>query len=293
LSYCIRRFFRLYPAVLFSIAFALATALFIYPIAQTWRLHNTDWIFNTFTDALAHKSPRFIFLNLALIHNDLNSPLWTIRVEFICSLLLPFVILIVRNNIGVLVAMTLASGYIFWKVFDLDLTYNLLGILGYLFPFLLGYMISVYTPSLALLSRKNTEYLLSGLALGLFAACVLKSYLAVCCILALALAVLVPCNNIRIRNFLESNPLQFLGKISFSFYLLNTPIILCIYTAMSYLTPKILIINNGFIPGLIIFIISVTVTIPISALSERFVEVPFNNMGHRLSKLCITGAFPS
>jgi peptidoglycan/LPS O-acetylase OafA/YrhL len=45
--------------------------------------------------------------------------------------------------------------------------------------------------------------------------------------------------------------------------------------------------HHPFFKGLLLFVASVGVALPLSALTERFIERPFNLLGHRISNFML------
>lgn len=81
----------------------------------------------------------------------------------------------------------------------------------------------------------------------------------------------------KIFNFLTSKPIQFLGKISYSFYLINVPILYLIWGIIDkyVANPGA---NNHFW-GIGAGFLAVIISMPLSYLSERFVEQPGVKLG--------------
>lgn len=83
--------------------------------------------------------------------------------------------------------------------------------------------------------------------------------------------------------FRDSTLLRFMGRISYSFYLLH-PLTLTIFWQM----PQVLetVLRAGYPPWFVVlamFLISAVITLPLAALSYRFVERPFVRIGSRLT----------
>jgi peptidoglycan/LPS O-acetylase OafA/YrhL len=102
-------------------------------------------------------------------------------------------------------------------------------------------------------------------------------------VLGVILLVLIPCQWPFLRKTLESPPLRFLGRISYSFYLLHFPIMLLTCGLLASRHLSFLICGNRFVSTLILFVISVSITLLIGHFSERLVEAPWNRLARELS----------
>jgi peptidoglycan/LPS O-acetylase OafA/YrhL len=125
---------------------------------------------------------------------------------------------------------------------------------------------------------------LLGIVLWLFSIRDHFDYISESVILGGILLILIPCNWPGLLNLLNSRPLHFLGMISFSFYLINLPLLLLSYAVLGRCVPKVLTLQPGIISALILFALSIAVTVPIAALFRSFVELPFNRIGHLLAR---------
>jgi peptidoglycan/LPS O-acetylase OafA/YrhL len=74
----------------------------------------------------------------------------------------------------------------------------------------------------------------------------------------------------RIYSFLVSRPVQFMGRISYSFYLINVVFLYLVWGLISAyaVTPEKHYLRWGIISG----VVTSVVTIPFATLSERYVE---------------------
>lgn len=84
--------------------------------------------------------------------------------------------------------------------------------------------------------------------------------------------------NSKIDYFLSSKPSQYLGTISFSFYIFNVPILYAAYA----LTPS-LPAQYAVVAGLPLAIITGALTVPIAAIMYRLIEVPGIRIGSNIS----------
>ena len=87
----------------------------------------------------------------------------------------------------------------------------------------------------------------------------------------------------RIQKALNLSPLIFLGRISYSVYLLQFMVILCLLPPWVYLLNGLGIHHNIWLFPLVL-LGSVGMTVGLSTLSYRWIETPCIDLGHRLSK---------
>lgn len=83
--------------------------------------------------------------------------------------------------------------------------------------------------------------------------------------------------------FRDNAVLRFLGRVSYSFYLLH-PLTLMIFWRME--EPLGAVLQAGYPPWLVLLMmlfVSTAIVLPLAALSYRFVEKPFIRLGHRLT----------
>jgi peptidoglycan/LPS O-acetylase OafA/YrhL len=210
----------------------------------------------------------------------LNVPLWTIRVELICSMLLPWIILWSKNS-GIRTVVIIIA---FAAVLETHQAGGALGEVGWFFAFYIGYQINYLNSSFKYLNAQTTRWLMLGLVLA-FVGCLkpgLDTITAV--ILAAAiLALLVPCHWIALKKILNAEPLQFLGKISFSFYVSHTPVLLICWYLLARYYPGLLKGNHGAISAMILSVVSIIPTLVIATFSEKYIERTFNVLGHKLT----------
>lgn len=87
----------------------------------------------------------------------------------------------------------------------------------------------------------------------------------------------------RLQSALHMPPLIFLGRISYSVYLLQMIVILCVVPPWLHLLNSWGIFSTVWLLPLILAA-SVAVTVGLSTLTYRWIEVPCIELGHRLSK---------
>jgi len=279
-SYYARRFFRIYPAVLVAVLLAALVALFYREIPDLGDA--TDWFREQVAKARSVTGFRAYMMNALLLDRRLDPPLWTIIIELMGSFLLPWLMLLPPRRPLPLLAVA--------SVF-LCFAYRADGSTRYwiapIFAFYIGYLIHLAEPFFRAPTERKTKMLLFlGILLWLFSIRHQFNYITESIILGAILMVLIPCNWPWLLSLLNSRLLHFMGMISFSFYLINLPLLLLSYALLGHLVPKLLLIQPSIFPALILFLLSIIVTVPIAALFWRFVELPFNSLGHLLARRC-------
>jgi peptidoglycan/LPS O-acetylase OafA/YrhL len=271
-GYWMRRFFRLYPLVFFAIIFTALCAAF-YSTSQEW-VRISPWVAKIIDLSKNLSGIREYASLLTLNVTYLNSPLWTIKAEIICSIILPLLIL-PSNRYPLLMPVILGLLYLFYNESSWCSRYML--------HFYIGYIIWKYA---GLAEKMPLKLTYCGFVLAAFLLFLSNFFTlhSLCQILAVSsiLFLLVPCKIAPLRSFLESRPLQTLGRISFSFYALHWPIMLLSLSFMQVYLPEAFLAGHPYMKGILIFIISVSALIPFAILTERLIERPFNRIGHLL-----------
>ena len=277
-AYYVKRFFRIYPAVLVAVVLAALVALFYLEIPDLGNA--TAWFREQVAKARSVTGLRAYVMNALLLDRRLDPPLWTIIIELIGSFILPWLMLLPRRRPLPILAVT---------ALFLCFAYRADGSTRYwlapLFAFYIGYLIHLAEPYFRVPAEGKTKLLLAlGIALWLFSIRHGFNYITESIILGAILLLLIPCNWPGLLTLLNSRPLHLLGMISFSFYLINLPLLLLSYVMLELLMPKLLVIQPPILLALMLFFLSIVVTVPIAMLFRRFVELPFNSLGHLLAR---------
>ena len=283
-GYYIRRIFRLYPVAVISLIFSAFAAYFY--VSPNEGTPTSDWMKTIITDAHGVSGLKGYCRETFLLGLSFTHPVWTIRIELVASLLLPLVIVALKRYDWLNIAFGMMLVLVCAKAWGADFHNGVfLHFTGYFLAFYLGYLTCLIRPSLSLLSVSATKSLLLLFAiLWILNAHKVFHVIPDTLILAGTLMVLVPCNWPRLKRSLGRAPLHFLGHISFSFYLIHWPVLILTWSVMAhYCTGFVSHVPHGIL-ALILFLVSVAIAIPLSGLSECFIERPFNHLGHRLSK---------
>lgn len=276
-AFYIRRFFRIYPAVIISILFGILLS-FYYPIISKYEYPALEFLLRKSSEVRSLKS---LFNEITLREVYANSPLWTIQVELACSLVFPFLVWTVvrfpKINIPIAIVlavlMTKAKGCPDWGFS-----------VCWLFPFFMGYQAVKWKTFFQSKLQGSLLWIFILLALlisfifgkGGIAAMIYSIFFG-CLILSIAIRDGFP------YDLLRTKKLIFLGRISFSVYLIHMPVILFVWSALYHFFPEFLASSSQIWCASMIFIITLIITIILSVLNQALVEKPWNDLGHRLS----------
>jgi len=272
-----RRFLRLYPVYFFLI---LVSALYmwsgfeykLFPAGSPW-FHwwmNFDMTFKEF------------ILNATFIHTYIGGVTWTLRVILLASLTFPPLFLLSKKlNLS---ANLFVFSLLAWASFDLldfpnfnDLRFTYMFYLGMLIPKMEQFFESI-PPKLiaviilpltfiALYFRYLFEIHLAGLVESIFSFFLLG---------------ILSYSKSDVFRFLESSLFRFLGKISYSLYLVHfTVLYICGRFVLAYL-PSSFLTANYFAVHSLIFVFTTLLAIGLSVLVNRFIETPAQELSRKI-----------
>jgi peptidoglycan/LPS O-acetylase OafA/YrhL len=278
LKFLVKRIFRIFPAHIVALIFIAGYQIFFLEIRN---YENTSqwfvwWFQMGFSGEELLKNSFFYSLSM-------NHVAWSLRVEFIASLVIPLMYLINRrfsSDFNVVVLL------FFLSLAYLKPEYKTL---YFLFVFFVGMGLGKYGYELAAILEK---YISSGLLIllsflimifpSLFFQSSFSNYLWEVFGATILLSVLQFGNNSISKKILESNIVRALGKMSYSFYLYHFTILyVCAVILLSQL-PKEYIQMYPFGCSVLLCISSIILSIPISYLSYKFIEVKSIGLGKRL-----------
>jgi peptidoglycan/LPS O-acetylase OafA/YrhL len=258
LAFAIRRLLRILPAFIVSVLFAYLVERLVRiepaPISTTAFFQSVFWPAPTWDD---------VYNNLLLINSRVNGPTWSIWPELVGSAILPFVVIIHGK----------ASEKYQWLVFAflaMALAFSPLRL------FLYFYAGCFVAPRVSgVISGRpivRSMVLLAGLALLIAfsrdpvdfkSRTIIPSGMGATLLIA-AIA------STRYR-LLEIGPLRFLGRVSYSFYLLHWPVLYLCVIAFLKIAPFL----AGVAASLIVMSLSICAALVLASVSYRFIERPF------------------
>ena len=276
IPYIVRRIFRIYPAYIFALLFSLVLMHTVFIPENLTGL--SPWIRSFWTTDVSLSE---IGRHLSMIGPDTNKidpPVWTLRLELIISCIYPMIIYVLKGKNSKFVRWAVIIGFFaFCLIKPSAFFYFGLFITG-------GIVAKVHMSAIQWLRKLST--VMGALCLAL-ALCLYSSRFTIDLVgkndiawhilvgvgatLLIILAITYP----PLTKLLKTRLIQFLGHVSYSFYLLHFPILLSV---SSLVFPRI---GSLWICAALSLICSLVV----SHLVVRLIETPFQNLGKKVSKL--------
>ncbi len=232
-----------------------------------------------------------LFLNFILIRHTLNPALWTIRLEIFTSAIFPFVIML--RNLRPSFAYRFGLFWLFTVIAIVLRNHQKLGIdvFHYLYIFYAGTLIRDYGAAIGKLSSRTQVYLITAATILLLLTGEYDPTHAVhplpfdfpVTILGSIIVTLLAYGTLpRLRAVMNGRPIQFLGRISYSFYLTNWLVVMVAgHLVLYYGCPARI---GPFFSIMIITASVILIGIPVSALFHLAVERPSVALSRYLGK---------
>ena len=274
-AFVVRRFMRLFPPLLV----ALLVCFLLGSVAVKLGVDSRDFS--------AAADPIKTIKNMLLWEIVTHGATWTIQVEFLA---IPFLLFGfwasrlfgVAGLIACLAVSLLETERPFFTTFSPALS-------GSLCAFYAGMVAAKLTAARASTADNNASIMLMVVIyafVSLFAPLSSKALLIAqvlaCAGLIVAVYTCRDCFAIRVLN---GKHLLRLGRISYSLYLLNVPVL---WVMLSAAERSDMISDYPVIRGVIVGVVTTLITIPIADLFERAIERPANALGKRLTMKCRT-----
>jgi len=253
-------------------------------ISQLSNWFNLSWIQPvTLSDIVSHVAFIGYFNTLKL-----DNPIWSLVHEMRISLIFPFLVYFSLRHkwvVNITMAAVMALLAFICSHFirqTLPMLNDFLSTIQYVFMFIIGITLAQHRDLLILKYRDLNVYIRIFLVISavffytysfqFYGIKILHVSFINDCVTALGSSILVVIV-LGYNRVMLLKPIQFLGKISYSLYLLHVPVLL-----------SIVYIFYGRLPMLNILVIAFIVAIIFATLSYRFIEIPSIELGKRLTR---------
>jgi peptidoglycan/LPS O-acetylase OafA/YrhL len=266
------RFWRLFPAL-------LGTTL-IYVGFQYVVL---DWLPAKIPTYFALHRPSLseIVRNLSMLTSSINPVTWSLQVEWLFSLLIPFTVIWTgRQHVasGVILAVCLGL-YYFASPRWLHLTPTTVP-WCYLFMCYAGSTLALYKGTLPAFFRKMPKAAKYALLIvsGLVCASTPhfgNDFVIFTLAMVLIIAAIASDDFPVLFHFLDAKPFVFLGNVSYSFYLLHPLALVTVAVTLCSVTPVDFPQKHFIIAAVLVAIFSILLAVPLAQVSFLLLEKPF------------------
>jgi peptidoglycan/LPS O-acetylase OafA/YrhL len=267
IPFLIRRAFRIVPPFVLSLLFGYVCLSAVHLDALP-DLMKADFI-GQFPGPTIEK----LWDNLVFNSTWINGPTWSIYPELVCSALMPILIFGHR----------LVGPRYRWAVFVITMAAILLTSERIVLYFYIGYFVGEET------GRLVSERFWLGVALAISGFGLARYFLFVSYSGSVIIPEAIGASMVigamgaphSFAAWLELPPFRFLGRVSYSFYLLHYPIF---YVTAVLVSRNLDVVGAGFAANSLIAAMSIAVALGLAALSHRYVEMPCIRAGKRLAE---------
>jgi peptidoglycan/LPS O-acetylase OafA/YrhL len=274
-SYLTRRATRIYLPFAFSIFFAAI----LYTIADPKVVASlSDWVnFQNWTDAptLAYLASNLLMSGVPEFPT-LNSPSWSLVHEMRISIIFPLLVILLGYHYwGTIAVATIVSASALAFPFADPIAYTIELSIGYVCFFVAGAALAMRAREVVgtIKSLPNWLVMLLWLLAGTLLISPMNYNLNSLAPGLGAVLLISLCISSQIASrFLESGIAMWLGRISYSLYLIHVPIILAV-----------LHLGAGQLPLPVLWMIAVGISLPLAEICNRTIEQPAIRLGRKLA----------
>ncbi|MBV0888194.1 acyltransferase [Komagataeibacter oboediens] len=283
-SFYIKRVFRIYPLLWFSIGLAIISMV----IARGWVADGVfvGWLARNLQTPI---SVRNTIMSVAGVFTRYNGPMWSLRVELMYSVAFPFLFWLVRAprfrlaTLCVLAAIALLPvphevGTVFALSFGV-------GALIPLLPATLPPRHGLYA-LIALAVLLYDRYALAGLTLPERIPDMIETAAAFVLIRDLYASG-------RQYRVLLSRPVIAIGELSYGIYLLHLPIMLIVFSVGGHVLGTSALLSHPSLTQAGVGIVTVVLTTALAAITYNVLELPLHNLGRRLGNAMLVTVSPA
>ena len=283
-SFYVKRIFRIYPLLWFSIILAIASMV----IARGWAGDGVfvGWLSRNLQTPV---SIRNTVASVTGLFTRYNGPMWSLRVELMYSVVFPLLFVLVRTpRLRVVTLVVLAAIALLPLPHEVGTVFALSFGLGALIPLL---------P--ATLPRRHGLYALLAVGVLLYdryalAPFALPERIADMIETAAAFVVIRDLYaSGRQYRFLLSKPVIAVGELSYGIYLLHLPVMLIVFSLAGHVLGTPAILSHPTPAQFGLGMVTAVLTTALAALTYTVLELPLHNMGRRLGRSILSPAAAS
>jgi peptidoglycan/LPS O-acetylase OafA/YrhL len=275
-----KRLFRILPTLWFALLIVCLYLWAIYP-GHAEILGASDWFTHSYQDPLSIKE---VAENARLAAWSLDPNAWTLKVELLASALLPLMVYAMgqrgKTGTALVFMVTLLLGWL-----RRDAQFN---VIHYLYMFVIGAAIAKHGAKELERFQPGNSFIVGCLMAILTANICFPLWhpfgadiLVVAGSAGLIWAISSGKEGSLLR-ILDARWARFLGRISYSFYLLHFIVLYAVGNMLLHVVPTYFVLRQPLTVMLASCVLSIGIAIPIAAFAFRFIEKPFTVLGRQL-----------
>ncbi|GBQ45389.1 acyltransferase family protein [Komagataeibacter sucrofermentans] len=274
-SFYIKRIFRIYPLLWFSIGLAVLSMVVARGLVP-------DGVFVGWLSRNLHTpvSIRNTIASLAGVFTRYNGPMWSLRVELMYSVVFPLLFVLMRGRTArVVTLLALAVIALLPVPHEVGTVFALSFGLGALIPLLpgtLGKYHGLYA-LVALIVLLYDRYALAGLHLPERIADMIDTLAAFVVIRDLYASG-------RQYRILLSRPVIVVGELSYGIYLMHLPVMLIVFTIAGHRMGTATLLAHPSMTQFTLGVVTAVLTTALAGFTYRVLELPLHNIGRRLGR---------
>jgi peptidoglycan/LPS O-acetylase OafA/YrhL len=278
LSFVIKRVSRIYLPFAASIPFSAALYMVMQPLIPDSRL--ADWAGFTWSEwPSLHVLAKHLVMTDSLRFHNLNNIMWSLVIELRISIIFPVVALLSRNRRLEAIAFSLLLWVVCtWteRFFSLYDQFNPARTFKYIFCFVIGAIIHDNISAIrSALSSKHRTFRASVLSLGLVGYSISPDSLGgFTTIAGSAVLVAFTSADMEFAKLITRPVTLWLGKISYSLYLVHVPILI----GTAHLV-------GGGMPRIVVVSIGMALALVFASIFQKVIERPSSIVGNYLATL--------
>lgn len=285
-SFYVKRVFRIYPLLWFSIGLAIASMV----VAREWVADGVfvGWLSRNLQTPV---SIRNTIMSVAGVFTRYNGPMWSLRVELMYSVAFPFLFWLVRApRLRVVTLAGLAAIALLPLPHEVGTVFALSFGVGALIP-LLPTTLSPRHGIYALLALVVLLYDRYGLmAMGLNLPERIPDMIETVAAFVLIRDLYASGRQYRL---LLSRPVIAIGELSYGIYLLHLPIMLMVFSMMGHAMGAPALLSHPSLTQAGLGGATVVLTTALAAITYNILELPLHNLGRRLGNALLAQPAPA